>query len=106
MAQPSRPGIRTSGRVLEATAATLPTTHPRYLDVDAAAEYLGVSVSFIRRLVLERRVRYYKLGKYLRFDPADLDALVAKTRVDPVPSQYNPLRGRLLPVSPGSRRRV
>jgi excisionase family DNA binding protein len=53
--------------------------------VSGAAAYLGAPVSFVRRLVLERRVRYYKLGKYLRFDPVDLDNLVAATRVDPIP---------------------
>lgn len=67
---------------------------PRYLDVVRAADYLGVTVSFVRRLVLERRVRYYKLGKYLRFDPTDLDALVTVSRVDPVPSR---------PTRPGGR---
>ena len=76
---------------------------PRYLDVVGAAEYLGVTVGFVRRLVLERRVRYYKLGKYLRFEPDDLDTLVAVTRVDPVPSLQDPLAGRAKPVSRGSR---
>jgi len=46
------------------------------LDVAGAARYLGVTVAFVRRLVLERRVRYFKLGKFVRFRPADLDALV------------------------------
>jgi excisionase family DNA binding protein len=46
----------------------------RYLSPDEAAKYLNVSVGFIRRMASERRVRHYRLGKLIRFDPADLDA--------------------------------
>ena len=49
-------------------------TRQRYLSPAEAAEYLNVSVGFIRRLASERRVRHYRLGKLIRFDPADLDA--------------------------------
>jgi len=56
---------------------------PGLLDVDGAASYLGVPKVFIRRLVLEKRVAYHKLGKYLRFKPADLDDFVNQGRVDP-----------------------
>ncbi len=54
------------------------------LDVAGAAAHLGVTVAFIRRLVLERRVRYYKVGKFVRFRPADLDAFVEAGRQEPV----------------------
>ncbi|HEX8771087.1 MAG TPA: helix-turn-helix domain-containing protein [Acidimicrobiales bacterium] len=37
------------------------------VDVAGAAAHLGVSTTFIRRLVLEKRVRYYKVGKFVRF---------------------------------------
>jgi hypothetical protein len=33
-----------------------------------------LSVAFIRWMAAERRVRHYRLGKFIRFDPADLDA--------------------------------
>lgn len=33
-----------------------------------------MSVGFIRRMASERRVRHYRLGRFIRFDPADLDA--------------------------------
>jgi len=55
---------------------------PELLDVDGAAEYLGVPIVFVRRLVLEKRVAYHKLGKYLRFKPADLDAFVEQGRIE------------------------
>jgi excisionase family DNA binding protein len=54
------------------------------LDVAGAATYLGVTEPFVRRLVLERRVRYFKLGKFVRFRAADLDAFVEAGRHEPV----------------------
>jgi len=43
-----------------------------------------VSQSFVRRLVLERRVPYFKVGKYIRFEAADLDDWLAARRVEPL----------------------
>ena len=60
------------------------------LDVAAAAGYLGVTRAFVRRLVLERRVRYFKLGKFVRFRAADLDAFVETGRHDPVAPWVHP----------------
>jgi excisionase family DNA binding protein len=54
------------------------------LDVGGAAVYLGVTEAFVRRLVLERRVRYFKLGKFVRFRTVDLDAFVEAGRHEPV----------------------
>ena len=62
--------------------ATIDTTN--WLSVEAAAAYLGASEGFVRKLVLEHRLRHYKVGKLLRFDPADLDEFVRNGRVDPV----------------------
>jgi excisionase family DNA binding protein len=56
------------------TAVPEIATRERYLNPDEAAEYLNVSVGFIRRMASERRIRHYRLGKFIRFDPADLDA--------------------------------
>ncbi len=53
------------------------------LTVDQAAERLGTSPRFIRRLVAERRIAFTKLGKHVRIDSADLDAFVAAGRVAP-----------------------
>jgi excisionase family DNA binding protein len=55
----------------------------RPLSVPEAAERLGVSPRFIRRLVAERRIPYLKLGRHVRFDPADLDAFLIAGRVEP-----------------------
>lgn len=61
--------------------ATIDTTN--WLTVEDAAAYLGASESFVRKLVLEQRIRHYKVGKLLRFDPADLEAFVRGGRVEP-----------------------
>lgn len=53
------------------------------LTVDQAAERLGTPVRFVRRLVAERRVRFYKVGRYIRFDSRDLDAFVCAGLVEP-----------------------
>ncbi len=53
-----------------------------WLDVAEAADWLGVEERFVRRLVAERRVTYYKVGRHLRFDAADMDEFLAAARVD------------------------
>ena len=56
----------------------------QYFNVEQAAEYLNTSERFVRRLVLERRVVFYKVGAHIRFAQADLDAFVQAGRVDVV----------------------
>jgi excisionase family DNA binding protein len=55
----------------------------RLLTVDEAAERLGTSARFIRRLIAERRIAYTKLGRHVRIAGRDLDAFVAPGRVEP-----------------------
>ena len=54
----------------------------RLLTVDEAAERLGTSTRFIRRLIAERRIAYTKLGRHVRIAGRDLDAFVASGRVE------------------------
>jgi excisionase family DNA binding protein len=42
-----------------------------------AAERLGTTPRHMRRLVIERRIAYRKLGRYMRFHPDDLAEYVA-----------------------------
>jgi excisionase family DNA binding protein len=53
------------------------------LSVPQAAERLGTPERFIRRIIAERRIRFYKVGRYVRFDAGDLDAFIAAGRIDP-----------------------
>jgi excisionase family DNA binding protein len=55
----------------------------RLLTVEEAAERLGTSTRFIRRLIAERRIAYTKLGRHVRIAGRDLDAFVASGRVEP-----------------------
>ena len=52
------------------------------LSVEQAAERLGTSVRFVRRLVFQRRIPYVKLGRHVRITGRDLDAFIAAGRVD------------------------
>jgi len=55
---------------------------PNLMDIGGVAERLGVRVRYVRRLVAERRIPYIKLGHLLRFDPAQIDEWVERSRVE------------------------
>ena len=52
------------------------------LSVEQAAERLGTSVRFIRRLIAERRIAYVRVGRHVRIAEADLMGFVAAGRVE------------------------
>ena len=52
------------------------------LDVNGLARRLGVTVRFVRQLVEERRVPYLKVGRFVRFDPDEIERWLAATRVE------------------------
>jgi excisionase family DNA binding protein len=52
------------------------------LSVEQAAERLGTSARFVRRLVFERRIAYVKLGRHVRISSRDLNAFIEAGRVD------------------------
>jgi excisionase family DNA binding protein len=52
------------------------------LTVDQAAERLGTSVRFVRRLITERRIAYVKLGRHVRITAEDLEAFIVVGRVE------------------------
>ena len=57
-----------------------PDALPQLLTIDELAERLGVSIHHIRRLIAERRVPYLKVGRFVRFDPADIAAWLDDAR--------------------------
>lgn len=59
---------------------------PRFLDVEGLAGWLGIEVVFVRRLVAERRIPFVKIGRLVRFDPAEVAAWIDGQRV-PVESR-------------------
>ena len=54
----------------------------RLLTVEQAAERLGTSVRFVRRLIAERRIAYVKVGRHVRIAEADLASFVAAGRIE------------------------
>ena len=52
------------------------------LTLEQAAERLGTSVRFVRRLVAERRIAYVKLGRHVRIAEPDLINFVATGRIE------------------------
>jgi excisionase family DNA binding protein len=66
----------------------------RLLTVEEAAERLGTSVRFVRRLVAERRIAYVKVGRHVRLDSGDVEAFIAGSRVEVRPSSVAALPQR------------
>lgn len=58
------------------------------LTVEQTAQRLGTPPRFVRRLIAERRIRFYKLGKYVRFHPDDIAEYIRAGKVEAV----NPIR--------------
>jgi excisionase family DNA binding protein len=52
------------------------------LSVEQAAERLGTSERFVRRLIAERRITFIKLGRHVRITERDLVNFVATGRVE------------------------
>jgi excisionase family DNA binding protein len=55
----------------------------RLLSVAEAAELLGTSERFPRRLIAERRIQFVKLGSHVRIPESALRELVAAGTVEP-----------------------
>ncbi|MDD7935486.1 helix-turn-helix domain-containing protein [Actinomycetospora straminea] len=56
----------------------------KYLTVPAAADYLGTSERFIRRLIAQRRIAFHRVGRHVRLAEVDLEAFAQAGRVEPI----------------------
>jgi excisionase family DNA binding protein len=56
------------------------------IDIHGVAEVLGVTPRHIQRLVAERRIPYLKVGRFVRFDRAELSVWLNHQRVEPTRS--------------------
>jgi excisionase family DNA binding protein len=54
----------------------------KLLTVQEAADQLGTSVRFVRRLIAERRIAYVRVGRHIRIAETDLARFVAAGRVE------------------------
>jgi excisionase family DNA binding protein len=52
------------------------------LSPQEVADRLGTSLRFVRRLVLERRIPFIKVGRHVRIAASDLEAFIAAGRVE------------------------
>jgi len=53
---------------------TTPSQLPDLWTVDQLADYLGFPKSYVYRLTHERRIRFVRVGKTVRFRPDDVEA--------------------------------
>ncbi len=54
----------------------------KLLTTQEAADRLGTSLRFVRRLVFERRIPFIKIGRHVRIAASDLNAFIAAGRVE------------------------
>ncbi len=54
---------------------------PELMTTDQLAERLGVTRRHVRRLVDERRVPFLRVGRFIRFDPAEIADWLNRNRV-------------------------
>ena len=54
----------------------------RLLTVEEAADRLGTSVRFVRRLIAERPIAYIRIGRHVRIAEADLTSFIAAGRIE------------------------
>ena len=55
----------------------------RLLKVQEAAEVLGTTDRFPRRLITERRIRFVRVGRHVRIPESSLSAYIAASTVEP-----------------------
>ena len=53
------------------------------LNADQVAERLGTPTRFVRRLIAERRIGFYRIGRYVRITDRDAEALIEAAHVAP-----------------------
>ena len=58
----------------------------KLLTVEAAADRMGTSVRFVRRLIAERRIEFIKLGRLVRIAESDIDAFIEAGRMPAITS--------------------
>ena len=66
----------TTGRI----PAPAPALTSPLIDIHGVAEVLGVTPRHIQRLVAERRIPYLKVGRFVRFDRAELSVWLDQQR--------------------------
>jgi excisionase family DNA binding protein len=66
-----------------AGSAGLAPSSRTVFDVAGTAEHLGVTPRFVRKLIAEHKLGYYKIGRCVRVGSDDIDAFLAASRIEP-----------------------
>jgi excisionase family DNA binding protein len=69
--------------------APVPSTL-QLLDIEALAKMLGVTYRHVQRLVSERRIPFLKVGRFIRFDPAEILVWLDERRIEMHVPPYRP----------------
>ena len=56
----------------------------RLLSVDEAAEVLGTSVQFPRKLIAQRRIRFVRVGRLVRIPESAVEEYIENRTVEPI----------------------
>lgn len=57
-------------------------TAPRLVGAEVLAQLLDVEVGYLRRLVTERQIPHFKIGRHVRFDLGDVKGWLEAYRVE------------------------
>jgi len=55
-----------------------------YFDIEGLAGYLKVEKSWVYRRVSEKRIPYFKVGKFPRFRKTEIDNWISKQHIKPL----------------------
>jgi excisionase family DNA binding protein len=55
--------------------------------MEQAADRLGTTQRFVRRLVAERRIPYLKIGRHVRISEDDVEEFISIARIEANPSR-------------------
>jgi len=67
--------------------APVPVLATELLTIEEAAQRIKMSVGYVRRAVAERRIAFHRIGRAIRFDPADLAEFIQARRVEPMTAE-------------------
>jgi excisionase family DNA binding protein len=62
----------------------MPAKNDPLLTVDQAAELLGTTASFPRRLIAERKIRFVRVGSRIRIPESAINDYITARTVEPV----------------------
>ena len=60
------------------------TEQDQLLSVEQVAERLGTPTRFVRRLIAQRRIRFCRVGRYVRVSTTDLAEFIDAGYVEPI----------------------